>query len=279
MASISWPRVDGPGGVRRGDEQQGLGPRGDHGLQLLDAGAEAAALVGGHDDGHAAGQGDRLGIGRPERGEDDDLVAGVAQHGEGVGDGLFAPVGHQHLLCRHRVARVPQGLGHDGLPQGRDTGRRGVAVVGGVTAGFDCRLDDVRRSREIRLARPEPDDVLAGSLQGLGLGIDRQRGRGRHGGRPSRYPSKLGWRVGSSCHGCNDSIRARHPRHHHSRPTQALRRPLRMRPVQGPPRAGGCIGRSHDHLPRDQSPPKDREVAGRTGARRLPFAVLPPRRL
>ena len=112
---------------------------------------------------------------------------------------------------RHRVARVAQGLGRDGLAQRRDPRRRRVAVVGRVAAGLDGRLDDVGRGREVRLARPEADDVLAGGLERLGLGVDGQGGRRRHGGGASRYPAKLGWRVGSGCHGCHDLIRARYP--------------------------------------------------------------------
>ena len=161
--------------------------------------------------GHSAGQRDRLGVGGPVGGEDDDLVAGVAQHGEGVGHGLLAAVGHQHLLGRHREVRVAQGLGGDGLAQGRDPARRGVAVVGRVAAGLDGGLDDVRGCREVRLAGPESDDVLAGRLQRLGLGVDGQGGgRGDRGG-SARDPAVLGRRVGSRRHGCNDSIRARYP--------------------------------------------------------------------
>ena len=203
-------------------------------LELLDRGAEAGRLVRGDDDRHAAGQGDRLGVGGPERGQHQDLVARVAQHGEGVGHGLLAAVGDQHLVGRHLEARVAQGLGRDGLAQRRDPARRRVAVVGRVPAGGDGRLDDVGRRREVRLAGAEADDVLAGRLQRLGLRIDGQGGRGRHGGGPARDPAELGRRRGGR-HGCHDLIRARRPRHHHSARIAALRRPFRVRPLQGPP--------------------------------------------
>ena len=41
----------------------------------------------------------------------------------------------------------------------------------------DSGFDDVRGGREVRFARPEPDDVLALGLQRLGLGVDGQRRR------------------------------------------------------------------------------------------------------
>ena len=136
-------------------------------------------------DGHAARQRDRLGVGRPEGGEHDDLVARVAQHGEGIRNGLLAAVGDQHLLRRHREVGIAQGLGGQRLAQGRDPARRGVPVVGRIAAGLDGGLDDVRRCREVGLARPESDHMLAGRLQRLGFGVHGQGGRRGDRGRSS----------------------------------------------------------------------------------------------
>ena len=136
-----------------------------------------------HEDGHPPGQRDRLGVGGPEGSEDDDLVARVAQHGEGVRNGLLATVRHQHLLRRHREMGIAQGLGGQGLAEGRDPARRGVAVVGRVTAGLHGGLDDVRRRREVGLAGAEADHMLTCGLQRLRLGVHSQGGgRGDRGG-------------------------------------------------------------------------------------------------
>ena len=110
------PGVDGAGRVRRRHEQERLGALGAGRLELVDGDPEA--VVDGAD-GHrnATGQGDRLREGDPVGRGDEDLVARVEQGGEGVGDGLLAAVGDQHLVGGHPVARVAVGLGRDRLPQ------------------------------------------------------------------------------------------------------------------------------------------------------------------
>ena len=90
--------------------------------------------------------------------------------------------------------------------------------------------------REVRLAGAEADDVLPRRLQRLGLGVDREGGRGRDRGGPARDPAELGRRGGGCRHGCHDFIRARHPRHQNPHRAPALRRPLRVRALQGPTR-------------------------------------------
>ena len=60
------------------------------------------------------------------------------------------------------------------------SGARRPACSGGSRtsrARGDRGVDDVLRGREVGLAGPEPDHVLALGLQGLGLGVDRQGGR------------------------------------------------------------------------------------------------------
>ena len=252
--------------------------RGPGRLEVLDRGAEAGRLVGGHDDRRATGQGDGLGIRRPVGGEHQHLVAGVAQHRERVGHGLLAAVGDEHLVGGHLVARVAQGLGGDRLAQGRDPGRRRVAVVGRVAAGDDGRLDDVRRRREVGLARAEADDVLPRRLQRLGLRIHGEGGRGRHCGGPARDPAELGRRRGGR-HGCHDLIRARRPRHHHPPRIAALRRPFRVRPLQGPTCPDRRARRRCHHLHGHQPPAEDGQGSGGSGARRHAPALLAPRRL
>ena len=57
----------------------------------------------------------------------------------------------------------------------------------GSRHGLDRGLDDVGRRREVGLAGPEADDGLAGRLEGLGLGVDGQRGRLGDGGDAPRH--------------------------------------------------------------------------------------------
>ncbi len=178
-------RVHGTGRVVGADEQQHLGPLGPRRVELLDGDLEAALGVGVDDDGHAAGERDRLGVGGPVGRRHDHLVARVAERGEGGVDGMLAAVGHQHLAGGALVPRVALGLDRDRLLQlGEAAGGR-VAVVLGVATGGDRRVDDVFRGGEVGLAGPEPDHVLAGCLQRLGLGVDRQGGRRGNGSETS----------------------------------------------------------------------------------------------
>src|SRR5699024_6003544 len=87
---FTW--VHGAGRVVRGHEHQGLGAFGACGLQLFDTCQIAGALVGDHEDRDTARELDRLGVGRPVRGDDDDLVTRVEHRGEGFVDGLLAPL-------------------------------------------------------------------------------------------------------------------------------------------------------------------------------------------
>ena len=271
-------RVHRTGRVGGRHEEQCFGVGRPGRLEVLDARAEPGRLVGGHVHRRPAGEPDRLGVGGPVRGEHDDLVAGVAQHGERVGHRLLAAVGDQHLGGRDLEARVALGLGRDGLAQRRDTAGRRVTVVGRVAAGLDRGLDDVGRRREVRLAGAEADDVLPRRLQRLRLRIDGEGGRGRHGGGPAGDPAELG-RGGSGRHGCHDLIRARHPRHHDPPLAAPLRRAFRVRAVQGPPRTGRRTGRGGRNVSRHQPPPEDGQGSGGPGARRHAPAVLAARRL
>ena len=138
--------VDRAGRVGRGDEEHDLRPLRAGRLQLLDGDAVAGGLVGDDLDRDTAGEPDRLGVGRPVRRRDDDLVARVEDRGEGLVDGLLAAVGDQDLGGVDLVAGVAQRLGGDrGLQLGQAAGRR-VAVVLRVAAGLDRGLDDVVRA-------------------------------------------------------------------------------------------------------------------------------------
>ena len=206
---------------------------------------------------HAAGQGDGLGVGGPVRGRHEHLVAGVAQDGERVGDGLLPAVGDQDLRGGHLEARVPLGLGRDGLAQLGEAGRRRVAVVRRVAAGGLGGLHDVLRRGEVGLAGAEADDALPRRLERLGLGIDGQGRRGRDGGDPARDPAgEPAPRRGAgrfwSGHGCHDSIRDRHPRHHASPPICC---PPTAVSVPAPPRCAPSRWRPSPRWPARTSAP------------------------
>ena len=96
-----------------------------------------------------------------------------------------------------------------------------VAVVLRVAAGVDGGLDDVVGRREVGLAGAEADDRLARRLQGLGLGVDGQRGRLGDGGdgRVREHGSESGatwWRAwrdaASTATGFGDASRCRRDR-------------------------------------------------------------------
>ena len=124
--------VDRAGRVGRRDEDEHLGPVGARGLELLDGGPVAGGLVGHDLDRDAAGQPDRLRVGRPVGRGEDDLVARVEEGGERVVEGLLAAVGDEHLARRDLVAGVAQGLGRDGRLAARAARRPGCS---GATAG------------------------------------------------------------------------------------------------------------------------------------------------
>ena len=75
------------------------------------------------------------------------------------------------------VAAVAHRLGGDRLAQLGQPGGGRVAVVARIGARRRGGGDDVLGRREVRLPGAEADDVLAGGLQRLGLGVDGERGR------------------------------------------------------------------------------------------------------
>ena len=90
---------------------------------------------------------------------------------------MLAAVGDEHLRRRALVAAVAQRLGGDRLAQLGQPGSGRVAVVARIGARRHGGGDDVLRRREVGLAGAEADDVLAGRLQRLGLGVDGERRR------------------------------------------------------------------------------------------------------
>ena len=139
-------------------------------------GRKSASGPHGDDDGHTAGERDRLGVGRPVRRGQQHLVARVEQRGEGLVDGLLAAVGDEHLRRGDLEAGVAQRLRGDRLAQLREARGGRVAVVARIGAGGLGGRDHGGRGGEVRLARAEADDRAARRLERLRLRVDGQRG-------------------------------------------------------------------------------------------------------
>ena len=171
-------RVHGAGRVVRADEQQHLGALGVRRLELLDGDLEAGL------DSSVS-----MTTGTPPASV---IASGyVVQYGAGQmtsSPGSHSAANAVYTACLPPLVTSTCDAGQskplsrfvlsgDRLPQlGQPAGGR-VAVVLRIAAGGDGRLDDVVGRREVGLAGPEADDVLALGLQGLGLGVDGQRGR------------------------------------------------------------------------------------------------------
>ncbi len=146
-------RVDGSGRVGRRHEQQHLGACGPSRLQPVHGDLEPLLPGRRHLDRDSSRQPDDLRIGGPVGRRQQDLVAGIEQGGEGLFDRLLAAVGDEHLGGGHLEARVPGGLGGHRRPQLRQAGGGRVPVIPRVGARRHRSGHDVRRCREVRLAR------------------------------------------------------------------------------------------------------------------------------
>ncbi len=168
----------GPAGRVRGIVQDdGLGGRGDRGLEGLGRQQEAVLLARRDDDRLALGQSDAFGIGDPIGGRDDDLLPLVDQGLDEVEEGGLGPGRDDDLLRAVLEAEVVLEALGDGLAQGQDAVALGVFREV-VADGLDPGLLDVLRRGEIGLADAEVDDVDPFGLHGLGLGRDLQGGGG-----------------------------------------------------------------------------------------------------
>ena len=179
--------VHRPGRVGGRDEDQQLGAGRAGRLQLIGGRLEAALGAGLDRNRNPARQAHRLRVGDPVGGGYQHLVPRIHQALDAGVDGLFAAVGDDHLRGFHLPARIPPGFGGHRLPQGRQSGRRGVLVHGRVGRGRDRRLHDGGGGGEVGLARPVSDDRPPGGPQGVRLGGDGHGGRFRNSLDPVRY--------------------------------------------------------------------------------------------
>src|SRR5208282_1523577 len=167
---------DGSGGIRRRIHYDHARFRRDGGLDVASEQAEAVVLVGLDEDGLAAGVFDDVGKTDPAGDGDDDFIAGIHKHVDGVEDGVLLADAHDTfggLVGGAELRGVPFA---DGLAQGLDAA--GGRVLGEVLLqGADGGALDVVRSGEVGLAGAEVDNVNAASFVTLRLDHDRQGGR------------------------------------------------------------------------------------------------------
>ena len=240
-------------------------------------------LVGRTTTGHATGERDRLGVRRPVRRRDEHLVARVEQGGERREHGVLAAVGHQHLAGGALDSPSRGGLGGDGLAQLGQAGGGRVLVVARVLAGRDggARRCGAGVGKSGSPA-PKPMTSSPAALQGLGLGVDGQRGRLGDARRDAlaEIASSRAARLLAQCRPATVDPPDRTPDIRIPARPAAGRRPLRVRPVQGPTRSArrpaAESGRVPRHVSHRQAPVK---YARRRGARRAERAVRPARRL
>ena len=107
---------------------------------------------------------------------------GFARGEDDVVAGMFAAAGDDDL--RRLVGRGRFRAEIFSAMASRNSGMPAAGRVFGEPGGerLGAGVLDVLRRVEVRLARAEPHDILAGGLHGLGFGVDCQRERGRKGG-------------------------------------------------------------------------------------------------
>ena len=166
--------VDRAGRVRRRAQQENLRALGQSAVELVER--DLVVLVGAREylNRDAAGQPDRLGVGGPVGGGQDDLVAVVEQRHERLVDGLLAAIGDDDVVRINLNTGVGLRLRGDCRAKLGQALCHGVLVVLRIRGSLRGRLNDVSWGGEVRLARAKTDDRLAFGLQGLRLGVDSE---------------------------------------------------------------------------------------------------------
>ena len=144
--------------IRRRVEDDGLRPRRDGTLDRFGGDAEVFALGGLNVNGFAARVLDDVLVGDPVGHGQDDLVAMVDQHLDGIEEGELAAGGEDRFLRGVVGAEVAGVALDDGLANLGDAGDDGVAREVGFNGG-DGRVLDVARRGEMRLAGAEIDQL------------------------------------------------------------------------------------------------------------------------
>ena len=199
--------VIGVGGARRiagGIDDHPFGFRRDSRLELRAGHLETGGFRAGDEHRLALGQQGDIRIADPIGGGNDHLVAGIQGGHQRVVQHLLAAAADGDLLRRVVEAVFPFELAGDSLAQGQGAGHRGVFGLALVDGRLGRRLDIVG-SVEIRLARPQADDVAAGGLQFRGL-LGYRDGRRRLDERQTRG-EKRHFPGPSHCNGGNGARR------------------------------------------------------------------------
>ena len=156
-------------------EDDGLGARRDGALDRFGGDAEILALGGLDVNELAAGVLDDVLVGDPVGHGQDDLVAMVDEHLDGIEERELAAGGEDRFFRGVAGAEVAGVALHDGLANLGDAGDDGVAREVGFNGG-DGRVLDVARRGEMRLAGAEIDQLRALGAQLGGGGGDGHGG-------------------------------------------------------------------------------------------------------
>ena len=124
-----------------------------------------------------AAEADRGFVDRKPRVRIEDLRPRLAEHHHREEHRHLAAGDDHDPVGMHLDPAMAQEVRRHRLPDARDPGRRGIAVVA-VAQRLHPRLDDVRRGLEVRLADAEVDDVAPCPRERFGPGQDLERGLG-----------------------------------------------------------------------------------------------------
>ena len=180
-------RPQGSGGVVRGVDEDHPGFRGDRGIQTVPV-HRKIDRVQRHVHADATGQIDGRLVAVVAGVEHDHFIAGPDHGQHGIENRFGGAAGHRDFGLRAgAVAVTGQGLGGDGLAQGRNAGHRGVLVFAlphGAAQGVHQKPGD----RKVRETLPQIDRLmLHGHLRHDredGSADLRQLGLQEHGGVP-----------------------------------------------------------------------------------------------
>ena len=182
-------RINGAGRVARAVEDEHAGRSADGIGELFRRDLPLVLTLGLDDVGLGADEADHVGVARPVRRGDDDLVTGITTGENRVVARVLGTAVHRDLVRGVFDVVVLEEFVGNGLAQLGDATDGGVLRAAGLER-FDRGVLDVLRRVEIRLSGTEAGDVLTLGLHFFRLGGD---GEGQGGG-------DLGKLVGNQTH-------------------------------------------------------------------------------
>ncbi len=165
--------IDSAGGIAGTVEHQQTCARRDGGFQFVGRHFQTVPGFGGHSDGHAFGQLDHLDIADPRRSRDHNLVAGIDQGQQHIGQLMLGTVAHDDLRWSELQAVLLAELAAYRLAQTQISGNRCIARIIIIDCFLGRLLDKIGRI-EIGLAGCHAYHIDALCLQFVGLGKHRQ---------------------------------------------------------------------------------------------------------